>query len=101
VIDYDSDVIVTIPRGSSEPIIARLKSPTGEILNALNVKVSANTVETTYSWVAAQWADGTPDSERVVEATTATTWNTPGDYYVHVMLDNAQIIRCSNKIRVP
>lgn len=100
-IDFDSDVIVVIPRGSSEPVIARLKSPTGETLDATTLEISANTSPTTYTWQAAQWVDSIEDSDRVVTSTASLTWNTAGDYYVHVRLAGAQIIRCSNKIRVP
>jgi hypothetical protein len=101
VIDFDADVIVTIPRGSTEPVVARLKSPTGANLTATTLDISVGTDATTYSWVAAEWADATVDSDRVVRSTSSRAWSTAGDYIIHVRLDNAQIIRCSNIIRVP
>jgi hypothetical protein len=100
VIDFDADVIVTIPRNSNEPVVARLKSPTGEALAATTVEVSVGTDENTYTWQAAEWTDTTVDSDRTVRSQSSRVWTT-GEYIVHVRLDGAQIIRCANRIQVP
>jgi hydrogenase maturation factor HypF (carbamoyltransferase family) len=97
----DADVIVMIPRNSQEPAVATLTSPTGEILDAAVVEVSVGTDETTYTWQAAAWVEPVAASTRTARATTLRTWNTPGDFIVHVRLDSKQIIRCTNRIRVP
>jgi hypothetical protein len=100
VIDFDADVIVTIPRNSNEPVVARLKSRTGQALAATTVELSVGTDENTYAWVPAEWTDTTVDSDRTVRSQSSRAWTT-GDYIVHVRLDGAQIIRCANRIQVP
>lgn len=96
----DADVIVTIPRSSSEPAVATLTSPTGELLDATTVEISVGTDENTYTWEAAVWVDAEA-STRTARTVAARSWATPGEYVVHVRLDNAQIIRCTNTIQVP
>lgn len=95
----DADVIVTIPRTSNEPAVATLTSPTGEILDPTSVEISVGTDENTYTWEAATWLDPAA-ATRTVRSVAARTWTT-GEYVVHVRLDNAQIIRCTNTIQVP
>lgn len=95
----DADVIVTIPRGSTEPAVAELTSPTGETIDATTVEISVDTDSNTYVWAAAAWV-GAAGTTRSAETTASRTWTT-GDYVVHVRLDGQQIIRCTNRIQVP
>lgn len=96
----DDDVIVTIPAGSVEPAVVRLDSPTDELLTATTLEMSAVAPDAAYAWVPAVWADSTAAVSRVARMTTARTWAT-GEYVVHVRLNGAQIIRCTNRIQVP
>lgn len=96
----DDDVIVTIPAGSVEPAVVRLDSPAGDELTATTLEMSAVAPDAPYTWVAAVWVDATPAVSRVARMTTARTW-AAGEYVVHVRLDGAQIIRCTNRIQVP